>query len=155
MTPRFPIPPIEDDFSAHRWEGITRPYSAETVKKLRGSIRIEYTLAQMGARKLWRLLQNEEPTRALAPSVGGQAVQMGKAGLKAIYCSGWRWRRMPTCRVKPTRTRALYLPILSPPGEAPERRPPEADQIEHGEGGVSRTGSCHRGGCRGPASADP
>ena len=71
MTPQFPIPPIEDDFSAHRWEGITRPYTAETVKKLRGSLRIEHTLAKLGARKLWKLLQNEEPTRALGAMTGG------------------------------------------------------------------------------------
>jgi len=48
MTPRFPIPPIEDDFLALRWEGITRPYGPETVSKLRGSVRIEHTLAQLG-----------------------------------------------------------------------------------------------------------
>ena len=90
MTPRFPIPALEDDFSANRWEGITRPYSADTVKKLRGSVRIDHTLAQMGARKLWRLVQQEEPARALGAMTGGQAVQMAKAGLKAIYCSGWQ-----------------------------------------------------------------
>ena len=84
MTPRFPVPPIVDDFSAHRWEGITRPYSPEAVKKLRGSIRIEHTLAQMGARKLWRLLQNEEPTRALGALSGGQAVQMSET--KSVGC---------------------------------------------------------------------
>src|SRR5512146_88717 len=90
MPPKFPIPPIEDDLAAPRWEGIPRPYGPETVKKLRGSLRIEHTLAKLGARKLWRLLQNEEPTRALGALSGGQAVQMAKAGLKAIYCSGWQ-----------------------------------------------------------------
>jgi len=90
MTPRFPIPPIEDDFAAQRWEGISRPYTAETVKKLRGSLRIEHTLATLGARKLWKLLQEAQPTRALGALSGGQAVQMAKAGLKAIYCSGWQ-----------------------------------------------------------------
>ena len=90
MTPRFPIPALDDDFSANRWEGIVRPYSADTVKKLRGSVRIDHTLAQMGARKLWKLVQQEEPARALGAMTGGQAVQMAKAGLKAIYCSGWQ-----------------------------------------------------------------
>jgi isocitrate lyase len=139
MTPRFPIPPIEDDFSALRWEGIIRPYTSEAVKKLRGSIRIEHTLAQLGARKLWRLLQNEEPTRALGALSGGQAVQMAKAGLKAIYCSGWQVAADANLSGQTYPDQSLYpansVPALVKRLNGALQR---ADQIEHGEGGVSR-----------------
>ena len=73
-----------------RWKGIERPYSAEDVVKLRGSIRIEYTLANRGARRLWRLLNEEPFTAALGALTGSQAVQQVQAGLKAIYVSGWQ-----------------------------------------------------------------
>ncbi|MCU0482223.1 MAG: isocitrate lyase, partial [Anaerolineae bacterium] len=73
-----------------RWSGITRPYTAEDVLKLRGTIRIEYTLAQMGAERLWQLLQTEDYVNALGAITGNQAVQMVEAGLKAIYISGWQ-----------------------------------------------------------------
>ena len=139
MTPRFPIPPIEDDFSAQRWEGITRPYGPETVKKLRGSIRIEHTLAQLGARKLWKLLQNDEPARALGALSGGQAVQMAKAGLKAIYCSGWQVAADANLSGQTYPDQSLYpansVPALVKRLNGALQR---ADQIEHGEGGISR-----------------
>lgn len=73
-----------------RWSGITRPYSPEDVLKLRGTIHIDYTLAQMGAERLWQLLQTEEYVNALGAITGNQAVQMVEAGLKAIYISGWQ-----------------------------------------------------------------
>lgn len=73
-----------------RWNGITRPYSAEDVIRLRGSIDIEHTLARKGAEKLWNLLQTEEYVHALGALTGNQAVQQAKAGLKAIYLSGWQ-----------------------------------------------------------------
>ena len=139
MTPQFPIPPIEDDFSAHRWEGITRPYGPDTVKKLRGSIRIEHTLARLGARKLWKLLQNDEPTRALGALSGGQAVQMAKAGLKAIYCSGWQVAADANLSGQTYPDQSLYpansVPALVKRLNGALQR---ADQIEHGEGGISR-----------------
>ena len=75
---------------SERWRGIRRPYSAEDVVRLRGSFRVENTLARLGAEKLWRLLQDDEPVRALGALTGGQAVQMAKAGLKALYLSGWQ-----------------------------------------------------------------
>ncbi len=89
-APLFPIPPFEDDFLATRWAGITRPYGPDTVRRLRGSVRVEHTLAQLGARKLWRLVNEGGYVNALGALSGGQAVQMAKAGLKAIYCSGWQ-----------------------------------------------------------------
>ncbi|MRX73535.1 isocitrate lyase [Bacillus lacus] len=73
-----------------RWKGIQRPYAAEEVLKLRGSIDIEYTLAARGAEKLWNLLHNEAYIHALGALTGNQAVQQVKAGLKAIYLSGWQ-----------------------------------------------------------------
>ncbi|KAB7705267.1 isocitrate lyase [Bacillus aerolatus] len=73
-----------------RWEGITRPYSAEEVIKLRGSIDIEHTLARRGAEKLWNYLNTENFINALGALTGNQAVQQVKAGLKAIYLSGWQ-----------------------------------------------------------------
>ncbi len=73
-----------------RWKGIERPYSAEEVVKLRGSLQIEHTLAKKGSEKLWDLMHNEPYVNALGALTGGQAVQQVKAGLKAIYLSGWQ-----------------------------------------------------------------
>ena len=73
-----------------RWKGIVRPYTAEQVLKLRGSIKIEYTLAKLGAERLWHLLNTEPHVKALGALTGNQAVQQVKAGLKAIYLSGWQ-----------------------------------------------------------------
>lgn len=73
-----------------RWEGITRPYTAEDVVRLRGSLPIEHTLARHGAEKLWELLLTEEFVPALGALTGNQAMQQVKAGLKAIYLSGWQ-----------------------------------------------------------------
>ena len=73
-----------------RWEGITRPYSAGDVYRLRGSINIEYTLARLGAARLWELLQEEAFVPALSAVTGNQALQLVQAGLRAIYVSGWQ-----------------------------------------------------------------
>src|SRR5437016_4235564 len=73
-----------------RWDGITRPYSAADVYRLRGSIDIEYSLARHGAATLWRLLQQEEYVAVLSAITGNQAIQQVQAGLKAIYVSGWQ-----------------------------------------------------------------
>jgi isocitrate lyase len=73
-----------------RWGGIRRDYGPEDVIRLRGSLPIEHTLARHGAEKLWRLLHEEDYVAALGAITGGQAVQMAKAGLKAIYLSGWQ-----------------------------------------------------------------
>jgi isocitrate lyase len=73
-----------------RWAGIKRPYSQADVERLRGSIRIEYTLARLGAERLWKLLQTEPQVTALGALTGHQAVQQVQAGLKAIYVSGWQ-----------------------------------------------------------------
>jgi isocitrate lyase len=73
-----------------RWQGIRRPYGPEEVVRLRGSLRVEHSLARLGAERLWRLLTTENYVAALGALSGGQAVQMVKAGLKAIYLSGWQ-----------------------------------------------------------------
>jgi isocitrate lyase len=73
-----------------RWEGVTRPYTAEEVVRLRGSIQIEHTLARRGADRLWHLLKTEPFIRALGAQTGAQAVEQVQAGLKAIYLSGWQ-----------------------------------------------------------------
>src|SRR6516165_11928946 len=73
-----------------RWRGITRPYSANDVERLRGSIAVEHTLARLGAERLWDLLHRESYVNALGAMTGNQAVQQVKAGLKAIYVSGWQ-----------------------------------------------------------------
>jgi isocitrate lyase len=73
-----------------RWDAVERPYGAEEVERLRGTIHVDHTLARLGAEKLWRLLHEEPYVAALGAMTGGQAVQMAKAGLKAIYLSGWQ-----------------------------------------------------------------
>jgi isocitrate lyase len=73
-----------------RWRGVERSYTAEDVVRLRGSVTVEHTLARLGAERLWELLQTEDYVPTLGALTGGQAVQMAKAGLKAIYLSGWQ-----------------------------------------------------------------
>src|ERR1700749_84708 len=73
-----------------RWAGIRRDYSAQDVIRLRGSVTEEHTLARRGAERLWELLHTEDAVRALGAITGNQAVQMVKAGLQAIYLSGWQ-----------------------------------------------------------------
>ncbi|MDW8304234.1 MAG: isocitrate lyase [Acidobacteriota bacterium] len=91
MLMKEEIKELERDWQENpRWEGITRPYSAEDVVRLRGSLRIEYTLARKGAERLWKLLKEEEFVSALGALTGSQAIQQVQAGLKAIYCSGWQ-----------------------------------------------------------------
>lgn len=76
--------------TAPRWKGVTRPYPAADVVRLRGSMPIKYTLAEHGAARLWQLLHSEPYVAALGALTGNQAVQMVQAGLKAIYLSGWQ-----------------------------------------------------------------
>jgi isocitrate lyase len=95
MTPHARIQAQADQLDARwrddqRWHGIERTYTAADVVRLRGSVVPEATLARLGAERLWELLQREEPVRALGAMTGGQAVQMVKAGLEAIYLSGWQ-----------------------------------------------------------------
>nr|MBA3835577.1 isocitrate lyase [Sphingomonas sp.] len=115
-----------------RFDGIERPYSAKDVLKLRGSIPIEHSLARRGALRLWELLQEEEPVRALGAVTGNQAMQMVRAGLKAIYLSGWQVAADANTAGAMYPDQSLY-----PANAGPElcrkinRTLQRADQIEH------------------------
>jgi isocitrate lyase len=85
------IAALQHDWDTNpRWKGVTRTYTAEDVVRLRGSLQIEHTLAKRGAEKLWHLVNNEPFVNALGALTGNQAMQQVKAGLKAIYLSGWQ-----------------------------------------------------------------
>ena len=133
MSARIP------DFSHTRWAGIVRPYTEETVARLGGTLRIEHTLARRGAERLWDLLHTEPFVRALGAMTGNQAVQMARAGLKAIYVSGWQVAADANTSGQTYPDQSLY-PCDSVPtlvrriNRALER----ADQIQHVEGIVDR-----------------
>lgn len=76
--------------TSERWQGISRPYSEQNVVRLRGSLQMEHTLARRGAERLWKLLHTESYVAALGALTGNQAIQQVKAGLQAIYLSGWQ-----------------------------------------------------------------
>src|SRR5215470_9105920 len=84
------IAALQGEWTSDRWAGVERTYTAEQVVQLRGSVRVEHTLARNGAERLWELLHSEHHIAALGALTGGQAVEMVKAGLKAIYLSGWQ-----------------------------------------------------------------
>ncbi|MED1202639.1 isocitrate lyase [Heyndrickxia acidicola] len=121
-----------------RWSGVTRTYTAEDVLRLRGSLDIAYTLAQHGAEKFWELLHREEYVPALGALTGNQAVQQVKAGLKAIYLSGWQVAADANLSGHMYPDQSLY-PANSVPqvvkriNQALQR----ADQIHHVEGDKS------------------
>jgi isocitrate lyase len=118
-----------------RWQGIERDYSAQDVVDLRGSIQIEYTLARLGAERLWRLLHAEDYIHALGAVTGNQAMQMVKAGLKAIYLSGWQVAADANLAGQMYPDQSLY-----PSDSAPQlvkrinQTLQRADQIDHAEG---------------------
>jgi isocitrate/methylisocitrate lyase len=118
-----------------RWSGIERPYTEEDVQRLRGSVHVEHTLARLGAERLWELLNGEPYVAALGAMTGGQAVQMVKAGLQAIYLSGWQVAADANLSGQTYPDQSLY-PANSAP--ALVRRLNQAllraDQIEHAEG---------------------
>ena len=122
-----------------RFDGIERPYSVDDVRKLRGSIPIEHSLARRGAVRLWELLKGEAPVRALGAVTGNQAMQMVRAGLDAIYLSGWQAAADANTACSMYPDQSLY-----PANTGPElarrinRALQRADQIEHAEGGAKR-----------------
>jgi isocitrate lyase len=123
----------------NRFSGITRPYTPEDVKKLRGTVTVEHTLATRGANRLWDLLQSEPFINALGAVTGNQAMQMVRAGLKAIYLSGWQVAADANTAGAMYPDQSLY-----PANAAPElcrrinRTLRRADEIETAEGQVSR-----------------
>ncbi|KOS29744.1 isocitrate lyase [Bacillus anthracis] len=118
-----------------RWKGITRPYSAEDVIRLRGSIDIEHTLARRGAEKLWASLHTEDYINALGALTGNQAMQQVKAGLKAIYLSGWQVAADANLSGHMYPDQSLY-PANSVPAVVKRinQTLQRADQIQHMEG---------------------
>jgi isocitrate lyase len=122
-----------------RWAGIQRDYTAEEVERLRGSVRIEHTLAHRGAERLWSLLQTEDYLPTLGAITGAQAVQMVKAGAKGIYVSGWQVAGDNNLAGETYPDQSLY-PANSVPAlvRRLNRALQRADQIEHQEGEVTR-----------------
>jgi isocitrate lyase len=123
----------------NRWNGIERPYTDDDVTRLRGSVHVEHTLAKLGAERLWGLLNEEEYIAALGALTGGQAVEMVKAGLKAIYVSGWQVAADANLAGETYPDQSLY-PATSVPAIVRRinnalRR---ADQIEWAEGNGDR-----------------
>ena len=118
-----------------RWAGITRPYKQEDVERLRGTVRIEYSLARNGAEKLWKLLHEEPYIPALGALTGNQAVEMASAGLKAIYLSGWQVAADANLSGQMYPDQSLY-PANSVPNvvRAINNALLRADQIAHSEG---------------------
>ncbi|MCU5376661.1 isocitrate lyase [Bacillus cereus] len=118
-----------------RWKGITRPYSGEDVIRLRGSIDIEHTLARRGAEKLWSSLHTEDYINALGALTGNQAMQQVKAGLKAIYLSGWQVAADANLSGHMYPDQSLY-PANSVPAVVKRinQTLQRADQIQHMEG---------------------
>ena len=85
------IDQLEQEWKSNpRWKGVERPYSAESVIRLRGTLNIDYPLARIGADKLWNLFESQAFVRAMGALTGNQAVQQVQAGLQAIYISGWQ-----------------------------------------------------------------
>lgn len=122
-----------------RWKGIKRDYSATEVLKLRGSFKIQHTLAEMGAERLWELMNSEEYIHALGALTGNQAVQQVRAGLEAIYLSGWQVAADANLSGHMYPDQSLY-PSNSVPNVVQKinRALQRADQIEHAEGKVQR-----------------
>src|SRR6266496_915937 len=127
-----PVP--QDPQLAGRWKGIIRPYSPEQVERLRGSIPIAHTLADAGARRLWTLLRDEPFVPALGALTGAQAVQMVRAGLKAICLSGWQVAADGNTAGQTYPDQSLYpadsVPVMV---RRINRALQRADQIEHAE----------------------
>ena len=120
---------------SERWEGIERPYDDEAVEKLRGTVRVEHTLARNGAEKLWNLLHDRPYVAALGASTGNQAVQQVRAGLEAIYLSGWQVAADANLARQMYPDQGLY-PVNSVPEvvRAINAALLRADQIDHADG---------------------
>ncbi|MGZ4339104.1 MAG: isocitrate lyase [Gaiellaceae bacterium] len=118
-----------------RWSGIERTYTAEDVVRLRGSVVEEHTLARLGAERLWQLIRGEQPVRALGALTGGQAVQMVRAGLEAIYLSGWQVAADANLAGATYPDQSLY-PVNSVPAVVRRFNNAllRADQIDYAEG---------------------
>src|SRR5689334_385371 len=136
-----PHPPV----TLGRWDGIVRPYSTEDVARLRGTVHVEHTLARLGAERLWELVTKQDYVAALGALTGNQAVQQVKAGLQAIYLSGWQVAADANLAGQTYPDQSLY-PANSVPSVV--RRINQAllraDQIEHAEAMEKGNGTAKR-----------
>ncbi|PWT74806.1 MAG: isocitrate lyase [Proteobacteria bacterium] len=135
MSKQQDIAHIQADWAENpRWRGIHRPYSAADVYRLRGTVHIEHTLARRGAQKLWSLLQQEPFVNSLGALTGNQALQQVKAGLKAIYLSGWQVAADANDAFQMYPDQSLY-PVSSVPSVVRKINNTfiRADQIQHAE----------------------
>src|SRR5438445_13306907 len=121
--------------SSARWNGITRPYTAQDVVRLRGTVHVEHSLARLGAERLWELLQEDDFVSALGALTGNQALQQVQAGLKSIYLSGWQVAGDANLAGQMYPDQSLY-PSNSVPAVVKEINNAfmRADQIHHAEG---------------------
>lgn len=127
---------LENDWKNNpRWQGITRPYSASDVVRLGGSMHIEHTIAKEGAKKFWKLINEQNFVGALGAVTGNQAMQQVKAGLKAIYISGWQTAADANVAGEMYPDQSLY-PANSVPAlvRNVNKTLQRADQIHHAEG---------------------
>lgn len=135
MVNQNEVAKLNESWKSDRWAGITHTYSAEDVIRLRGSLQVEHTLAKFGAARFWHLLQTEDYVHTLGALTGNQAIQQIKAGLKAIYLSGWQVAADANLSGHMYPDQSLY-PSNSVPhvvkriNQALQR----ADQIQHMEG---------------------
>jgi isocitrate lyase len=127
------------DSVKNRWAGIVRPYEQSAVKRLRGSLTVEHTIARRGAERLWELLHTEPYINALGALTGNQAVQMARGGLKSIYLSGWQVAADANSAGQTYPDQSLY-PYDSVPTVVRRinRALQRADQIQHADGKVDR-----------------
>ena len=133
MHDREQIIELENDWASNpRWQGVVRKYPASEVVRLRGSIQLHYTLAEMGATRLWHLLHTEPLIRALGALTGNQAVEMVSAGLQAIYLSGWQVAGDANDALQMYPDQSLY-PVSSVPNVIKKLNNAliRADQIQH------------------------
>jgi isocitrate lyase len=131
LEPNKPVPDPD------RFRGIIRPYAQSDVERLRGSVQIRHTLAELGAARLWHLLNSEAYVPALGALTGNQAVQMARAGLKAVYVSGWQVAADANSSGQMYPDQSLY-PVDSVPNVVRKLNAAllRADQIEKAEGKV-------------------
>jgi isocitrate lyase len=127
------------DLHVNRFDGITRPYSTADVERLRGTVRVEHSIATLGARRLWELLHTEAHVNALGALTGNMAVQQVRAGLKAIYLSGWQVAADANTAGHMYPDQSLY-PVDSVPAvvKRVNQALMRADQIDHAEGKSER-----------------
>ncbi|MCA8908934.1 MAG: isocitrate lyase [Rhodospirillaceae bacterium] len=130
-------PVIDEDYKTKRFAGVRRDYSEADVAKLRGSFRIEHTIAKLGAQRLWELLHKRDYVNALGATTGNQAMQMVRAGLESIYLSGWQVAADANLAGEMYPDQSLY-PANSVPAVVKKINQAllRADQIEHAEGGA-------------------